>query len=98
MADGLGFRWGQDRFQPNFGFRWKGCPTTERLVRVHHPLGFRFAEDPTDTLTAAEAPAHPSGFRFREPPSHATPVNDRPPGFSWGVNRARRGTSFRWKT
>ena len=100
VADGSGFRWGQDRLQPNFGFRWRARPSPARPARVHHSSGFHFAEDPADTLTAtaaAETAAHPSGFRFRETPSPAMPADDRPKGFSWGVNKTKQGTSFRWK-
>ena len=101
MADGSGFRWGQDRLQPNFGFRWRERPFRALPARVHHPSGFSFAEAPADTMTtaqAAHAPAHPSGFRFREAPSPAMPAGDHPKGFSWDVNKAKQGTSFRWKT
>ena len=101
VADGSGFRWGQDRLQPNSGFRWRERPFRALPARVHHPSGFSFAEAPADTMTtaqAAHAPAHPSGFRFREAPSPAMPAGDHPKGFSWGVNKAKQGTSFRWKT
>ena len=100
VADGSGFRWGQDRLQPNFGFRWKARPPAELPAQVHHPSGFCFAEDPVDTLTPAEtseSSAHPSGFRFRGAPSPPqAPAGDRPVGFSWGVSKT--GANFRWKT
>ena len=102
VADGSGFRWGQDRLQLNFGFRWKARPSAERPARVHHPSGFRFTEDPVYTLTTAETPessAHPSGFRFRGAPSPPqAPAGDHPTGFSWGVSKTEQAAHFRWKT
>ena len=101
VADGSGFRWGQDRLQPNFGFQWKARPSAAQPTREQHPSGFQFAETAADTQTTVEASktsAHPSGFRFRGPPQPRVPTGDHPTGFSWGVSKTKQGSDFRWKT
>ena len=98
VADGSGFRWGEDRLQPNFGFQWRERRSAKRLVRTHHPSGFRFAGSPAETLTVAEATAHPSGFCFRETSPEAMPAGDRPSGFSWGRTEPPPKPGFRSKS
>lgn len=42
VADGSGFRWGEERLEPDLGFRWAAAARPEAGAR--HPSGFRWAE------------------------------------------------------
>lgn len=92
VADGSGFRWGEDRLQPDFGFQWKNRRSGQdrRHTRADHPSGFRFA-GAGQTETGSDAPADPSGFRFRAAASDAeTARRDHPSGFSWAAGASEQ--------
>jgi hypothetical protein len=104
VADGSGFRWGEDRLQPDFGFQWKGderrSGQERRTPKSQHPSGFHFADEETATETDSESPSHPSGFRFRQTEAEQARPADHPSGFSWGdessTSEPAPKSSFNW--
>ena len=93
VADGSGFRWGEDRLQPDMGFQWQHRERSTSADRPAspkplHPSGFHFADEGAETSTDAEAPMHPSGFCFRETAPAEPAEADHPSGFSWGAGDA----------
>lgn len=105
IAHDSGFRWGEERLQPDFGFRWAAAPAAPgpRVAptpRDAHPSGFRWAGTLPETLTAAADADHPSGFRFRPADEEEadTAGGDHPSGFRWGAAPVRSSADFRWKS
>jgi hypothetical protein len=102
-----GFRWGQERLEPDFGFRWAGPPEGPPAPPLDpaHPSGFRWADDAEDTATAcAQTAGHPSGFRWAGEPAGtaAAAAGPEPAGFQWRGPRPTRSSGqpaipFRWK-
>lgn len=87
LAHHSGFHWGEGRFEPDFGFRFRWTEPTAGPP-PHHPSGFRF----TGHAEADPGPAHhPSGFRFS--PAPRSPVG--PPIFRWAEERRGQGFSFK---
>ena len=88
VADGSGFRWGEDRLQPDMGFQWKNLERRATADRRQspkplHPSGFHFADSQGETETDASVP--PTGFRFRETGPGEPLEADHPSGFAWGA-------------
>lgn len=86
VAHDSGFRWGSDRFPPDFGFRF-----AESL-----PGGAHAGEE-----TPSPAPDHPSGFRFAGTRTAAFQWGRRPGSsdFAWRAPERRRDEAapFHWK-
>ena len=77
VSHGSGFRWGPDRLEMDFGFRWAAHPAPEAepftlVAAPAHPSGFRWAGRVEEPLLTA---AHPSGFLWADDsrPDRRTP-------------------------
>ena len=62
-------RWGPDRLEADFGFRWGHGAVLEPADAAAHPSGFRWRRATADEVEAAAA--HPSGFRWGDRPAGA---------------------------
>jgi hypothetical protein len=106
LAHDSGFHWGDERFQADFGFKFRHTPLSEEPP-PHHPSGFRFVEN---AEPEPPAPHHPSGFRFSQEPEDAAedrgtgpltfPAEPQASGFRFKDTRDsddKKGGGFIWK-
>jgi hypothetical protein len=96
-----GFRWGPERLESDFGFRWADRPDADAPpASPAHPSGFRWASLPGAPTTDAGPVAHPAGFRFRQGADAASEDAAHPSGFRWAGSRpgpTSATASFRWR-
>lgn len=95
LAHDSGFHWGDDRMEPDFGFRWAEREPGGDESRPH-PSGFRWATEDGATATAGAGADHPSGFRFRA--GQEEEAQPETPGFRWGTTLVDPMNDFRWKS
>lgn len=88
LAHDSGFHWGDERFEADFGFKFRPLEPSVELP-PHHPSGFRFVENPEAEIPAAH---HPSGFRFAQKPEKPAVG---PPVFRWADEG--KGDGFKFK-
>lgn len=89
LAHDSGFHWGDERFETDFGFKFRRMQQSTELP-PHHPSGFRFTDEPE---VAPAAPQHPSGFRFSPTSPEREAVG--PPIFRWAEERQGAGFAFK---